>query len=334
MIRWSSALSSYAIAFLCCLLFSLRLNPHSSSDTHKTALLSLFCLTAPPPPFHHLTLCLSFHFFASLRGGHYDDDDSGGGGVQYSTLSSSFPALKNKCVFFSCTHIDRWVKFRSSAVRNTPSISSISSSAQVENTSKLLSNDQHLNTLNYGITPIITTHFWNKARLRSVEAFPPYSTDILCVFCEEDALPHAHPPLLQSCYCEPCQILIVAGKWIIGAGRLSVPMEMGRVWLSWQWEGCERCGCWEELESLVGDAQDGGRKWILRSSERKKGWWGNGKRNAGCRTKVSLLAYVVLSTHLKIVIKFHYHDRGYTFTAFLFLIYLNTKKINTNMWHD
>lgn len=52
------------------------------------------------------------------------------------------------------------------------------------------------------------------------------------VFCAEDAA--RPPPIQQASKCEPCQILIVAGKWIMGAGRLNVPMAMGRVPLSWQ----------------------------------------------------------------------------------------------------
>lgn len=67
-----------------------------------------------------------------------------------------------------------------------------------------------------------------------IKDYPPYFYLLHCVFCAEDVVATHPPPIQQASECEPCQILIVAGKWIMGAGGLSVPMAMGRILLSWQ----------------------------------------------------------------------------------------------------
>lgn len=62
---------------------------------------------------------------------------------------------------------------------------------------------------------------------------------IMCMFCVEDAISTHHPPpIQQASECEPCQILIVAGKRIMGSretecshgdGQSTVVVAMRRV---------------------------------------------------------------------------------------------------------
>jgi len=72
---------------------------------------------------------------------------------------------------------------------------------------------------------LISDLFCKKERKENVNV---HSLTFLCCFISPIGAPPCIWPHIrlrrQSTLCEPCQIFIVVGKWIIWAGRMSSPM--------------------------------------------------------------------------------------------------------------
>lgn len=220
-------------------------SPPLISFIHPTsALLSHSVLPLLLPP-----ACISSLLFLSLRG----VEAMMGGGAR----SSSFPHFQcwNICVL-TAEHTLRQVKMTSNYKHTSCLWAEAAQPALfdcVETTSRLFFKVMITWILGWNLQMLHKTLIcfcikmrWCEVRWGEVSGekhkciFPKFPVLIrkMCVFCVEDASATHPPPIQRASECEPCQILIVAGKWIMGTGRLSVPMAMGRVPLSWQWGGC------------------------------------------------------------------------------------------------